>query len=298
MNLWKRLLIAPYYYSTYPVRRWSNARAELAGRAPVMAVYYHRVADDAANSWTVSFDAFRRHVAWIGRHFDLVSLEEAQRRIAAPRNGRAAVAITFDDGYAENCDDALPWLVEQQIPCTYFVTTGNALDGRPFLHDVAMGNRFPPNTLGQLRELAAAGIEIGGHTRTHADLGAVRDLDTLHDEVVVAGGDLSQAIGQAVRYFAFPFGLHENLHPEAFRMAREAGYRGVCSAYGGYNHPGDDPFHIQRVGGEGPLIRLKNWLTVDPFKARAVERYDVGRAADTATRQLEGAMASSEVGSP
>ena len=49
-----------------------------------------------------------------------------------------------------------------------------------------------------------------------------------------------------VRYFAFPYGLPENMSTEAFRIARGAGYRGVCSAYGGYNFPGDDPFHIRR----------------------------------------------------
>ncbi len=271
---WDRLLIGPYYCGTLPYRLWRARQAAAAGRAPVMIVYYHRVADDAANSWTVPFELFRRHVTWMRRHCELVSLEEAQRRIRAARNARPCVSITFDDGYAENCGRALPWLVEQRVPCTYFVASWHVLQGEPFAHDQANGHRFAPNTVEQLRQLAAQGIEIGAHSRTHADIGAIRDLDTLYDEVVACGDELRHALGREVRYFAFPFGMHANLQPAAFALARRAGYAAVCSAYGGYNYPGDDPFHLQRIGGEGPLVRLKNWLTVDPLKERRVRRYE------------------------
>jgi peptidoglycan/xylan/chitin deacetylase (PgdA/CDA1 family) len=274
MSLWKRLLIGPYYYGTSPFRRLRNAHAAAAGRAPVMIVYYHRVADDGANSWTISHAGFRRQIGWLRRHFELVSLEAAQRRIAAARNFQPCVSITFDDGYAENCREALPWLIQERVPFTYFVTTDNVFQQVPFPHDVSMGHRFAPNTVEQLRELAAAGVEIGGHSRTHADLGKLTDLDVLYDEVVVAGEDLSRAVGVDIRYFAFPFGLHANLHRAAFRMAREAGYAGMCSAYGGYNFPRDDAFHLQRIGCEGPLLRLKNWLTVDPIKQLRTRRYE------------------------
>jgi peptidoglycan/xylan/chitin deacetylase (PgdA/CDA1 family) len=242
-----------------------------------MVVYYHRVADDAANSWTVSHDLFRRQVNWIKRNFEVVSLVEAQRRIRAAKNSQPCVSITFDDGYAENCHVALPWLIGQRIPFTYFVTVDNVLNQRPFSHDVAMGHRFAPNTISQLRELAEAGVEIGGHSRTHANLGAIRDPQELYDEVILSGEALRQALGVDIRYFAFPFGLHANLHAAAFHLADEAGYAGVCSAYGGYNFPGDDAFHLQRIGGEGTLLRLKNWLTVDPIKASRTRRFRYGK---------------------
>lgn len=290
---WKRLLIEPYYYGTLPYRVWRARRAAAAGRAPVMIVYYHRVADDAANSWTISLELFRRQVSWMRRHFELVSLEEAQRRVRAPRNSRACVSITFDDGYSENCARALPWLIDQRVPCTYFVASWHVLHGEPFAHDLAGGHRFAPNTIEELRQLAAQGIEIGAHSRTHADIGAIRDADTLYDEVVSCGDELSQALGRPIRYYAFPFGMHANLQPAALALAQRAGYEAVCSAYGGYNYPGGDPFHLQRIGGEGPLVRLKNWLTVDPLKR--VERYESegkGKEDDSATPDLQGAAAS------
>ncbi len=270
----KRLLIEPYYWGTLPYRRWRAWRTAEAGRAPVMIVYYHRVADDGANSWTVPFSLFRRHIRWMRRHFELVPLKQAQRRILAPRNPRPCVSITFDDGYAENCQRALPWLIEQRVPCTYFVTSSNVLHREPFPHDLANGHCFAPNSIDELRQLAAQGIEIGAHSRTHADIGAIRDPETLYDEVAACGDELRHALNLPIRYFAFPFGMHANLQPAAFALARQAGYEAVCSAYGGYNYPGDGPFHLQRIGGQGPLVRVKNWLTVDPLKERRVWRYE------------------------
>ncbi len=271
---WKALLLPPYYYATLPVRWRQHAERCRRRRAPILIVYYHRVADDRANEWTISCRAFRRHVDWMQRHFEFVSLAEAQRRIRAPANDRPCVAITFDDGYADNCHYALPLLASRRIPCTYFVCTHHVLHGAPFPHDLARGKAFAPNTLEQLRTLAQQGVEIGAHTRTHANLGAVRDPRQLLDEVVTASRELQDALGHRVRYFAFPYGLHEHLHPLAFALAREAGLEACCSAYGGYNSPGDDPFHLQRIGGEGPLVRLKNWLTVDPLKFRRIRRFE------------------------
>ena len=268
MPLWKQLLLNVYYHASYPVRWWNHRCALAEDRVPVLVLFYHRVADDRANSWTMSNRMFARQIRWLQKHFELVSLEEAQRRVRRGANRRPCVSITFDDGYADNCREALPLLVKEGIPCTYFVTVQNALDGQPFAHDLAQGNRFAPNTIEELRAMAAAGIEIGAHTYTHADLGQVADRRQLHREVVSAGEELQQAIGRPVRYFAFPFGYPENLNREAFEMAYQAGYEAVCSAYGGFNFPGDDAFHLQRVGANDDMIGLKNWATVDPRKLR------------------------------
>ncbi|HQU46617.1 MAG TPA: polysaccharide deacetylase family protein, partial [Pirellulales bacterium] len=100
-----------------------------------------------------------------------------------------------------------------------------------------------------------AGIEIGAHTRTHCDLGRINDADILHNEVAVAGRELAAAIGRPVRYFAFPYGQYANLNQLAFQTAHQAGYEAICSAYGGYNFPGDDAFHLQRIHADDDMVR-------------------------------------------
>lgn len=263
---WQQHLLRAYLLGTLPFRVLDAARRRRAGRSPVVVLFYHRVADEHPNAWTISNRQFERHLDWLAPRFDFVSLEEAQRRIRCGNNSRPAVSITFDDGYADNCMHALPLLIKRRIPCTYFVTTHNAISGEPFAHDVAAGQPLPPNSSEQLRALAAAGIEIGGHTHTHADLGMAGDTQTLFYEMVDGAGRLEEVIERPVRYFAAPFGMPENLSAAVFSMARRHGFDAVCSAYGGYNFPGDDPFHLQRIHGDPDFVRFRNWMTIDPRK--------------------------------
>ncbi len=262
----KSALLAGYYYASLPYRRWQRALATTSHRLPITVLFYHRVADDLATAWTLSNRCFERQIRWMARYFDLISLEEVQRRITQCDSTRPAVSITFDDGYAENCHRAIPLLVKEGIPCTYFVTLTNVLEQKPFSHDLTLGYRFPPNDVEQLRAMAAAGVEIGAHTYSHPDLGRVDDEDRLHREIVAARRELECSIERPVRFFAFPFGACANLNPRAFQIAEAAGYQGVCSAYGGYNIPGDDAFHVQRIHADEGMIRLKNRVMLDPRK--------------------------------
>jgi peptidoglycan/xylan/chitin deacetylase (PgdA/CDA1 family) len=282
---WKSALLNLYYYGSYPQRAWRNARYRASGRAPIIVLFYHRVADDRATPWTASTRTFARQIRWLKRNFDMVSLSEAQGRLQAGYNDRPCVTITFDDGYADNCRFALPLLLEENISCAYFVSSQPILEGVAFPHDVAHGHPLPANTPEEIRTWAAAGVEIGAHTRTHADLGAV-DRDRLFEELVEARRELQLIAGTPIRYFAFPYGQHVNLSPVAFQLARAAGYEGVCSAYGGFNFPGDDPFHLQRIHVDDDMVRLKNWTRVDPRKLRSVRRYEYGPPADFSGEKL------------
>jgi peptidoglycan/xylan/chitin deacetylase (PgdA/CDA1 family) len=150
------------------------------------------------------------------------------------------------------------------------------LQRRPFEHDLKRDCPLEPNTLDQLRAMAAAGVELGAHTRRHADLGAILDERQLHDEIAGSKRDLEDIIDRAVRYFAFPYGMRNNLSQAGFRTAFQAGFWGVCSAYGGYNLPGDDPFHIHRIHADPRWSRFCNWMTADPNLRRRIEPFDPG----------------------
>ena len=266
MNAPKRWLLGLYCGGTLPYRLLAAARRSAAGAVPIMVLFYHRVADSQPNPWTMTNRQFARQIRWLHRRFDLVSLAEAQRRICSGRCHRPTVSVTFDDGYADNCTGALPLLIDLGIPCTYFVSTHQVLDGVPFPHDVAAAQPLPVNTAAQLRWMVAHGIEVGAHTQSHADIGAIADPVRLAGELVTCKHQLEAAVNRPVRYFAFPYGQPENMTDEAFHLAREAGYQGICSAYGGYNFPGDDAFHLRRIHADPEMVRFRNWLAVDPRK--------------------------------
>jgi peptidoglycan/xylan/chitin deacetylase (PgdA/CDA1 family) len=97
----------------------------------ILAFTYHRVGvvDSAYDSglWDATPEAFEREVELLKKEFDVIAPDEL---IAAPppRRGRY-VLLTFDDGYRDNFDEALPILRRHGIPATFFVTTG-FLDSR------------------------------------------------------------------------------------------------------------------------------------------------------------------------
>jgi peptidoglycan/xylan/chitin deacetylase (PgdA/CDA1 family) len=275
--MWKAAVLQSYYWSTLPARRRSAAERAAHHCEPVQVMFYHRVADDRPNGWTISTTSFARQIHWLRSRFEIVSLAEAQTRIASGANDRPTACITFDDGYADNQRFAIPLLLQYGIPFTYFVSTNHVLRGEPYPHDVKVGQPLGVNTVAELREMAAAGVEIGAHTRSHADLGQCLSRDELVDEIVGSKQELEAALNCEVRYFAFPYGLHGNMSAAAFRVAYEAGFAGVCSAYGGYNFPGDDVFHLRRFHADPEFIRFKNWLTVDPRKVRGQSDFDPGK---------------------
>lgn len=252
-----------YRAASAPLRWWWGSALAKSNRYPMGILFYHRVSDASPSPWTISTADFEAQMAWLRARFEIISLTEVQRRMIEG-NSAPAVAITFDDGYADNSLTAIPYLINHQIPATYFVSTDFVRTGRPFPHDVQAGIHSSPNGIESLKLMHRSGIEIGAHSRSHRDMGKMTDPDVIFDELVVARDELEDLIGCRIRYFAFPYGQRENLNDEVFRLARMYGFQGVCSAYGGLNSPGDDPFHLHRVHGDPELARVKNWLTLDP----------------------------------
>ena len=277
MGFPREFAVNAYYWATVPGRilrgRW-DARL---GKMPVVVLGYHRVADRADTPWTMTHAMFRRHVEWLSSRFELISLEQARARVRGRRGSAAAAVITFDDGYADNMKTAVPLLIERGIPCTYFVTLANMLDGSPFAHDLAMHVAPRPNSPEDVRELAESGIEIGTHGYEHVDMASIGGEEELTRQIVEPKDRLEALLGRRIRYFAFPFGRYANLSSRVFHKARDAGYNGVVSAYGGYNFPGEDAFHLQRMLLDNQMARLRNRATVDPRK-RNVPRFEYGGA--------------------
>ena len=268
MSALRSVLLDSRRIVSWPLRRWALERLAAEGRAPISVLFYHRVADSVPNDWTISCDLFARQMDWISREFDLVDLPELQRRVRDCDSRRTAVHVSFDDGYAENCDFAIPYLVERGIPCTYFVTLDHIRSGNPFPHDQHAGVPLAVNSFEQLREMSDSGIEIGFHTRSHPDCGGLTDETEFRREIIDAAVEFREHLGRPVRYFAFPYGMPQNIPSAGIQAVREAGFDGFCSAFGAYNIPGQDPLHIRRLHGDPDMARFRNWLSFDPRKLR------------------------------
>ena len=154
------------------------------------------------------------------RGYRLVSLdtlvEEIQLHGSEPPK---TVAITFDDGWLNNFTHAFPILQALAVPATFFCTTGHLHTGPP------EPDKMTPS---QLRELIAAGMTIGGHTRSHPDLTSL-PLELARAEIAGCRQDLAQTLGVDIRFFAYPGGAFNR---DIERITREAGYTAACSVLG------------------------------------------------------------------
>jgi peptidoglycan/xylan/chitin deacetylase (PgdA/CDA1 family) len=98
---------------------------------------YHRIAAPSWDPWAVcvSPKRFEQQLAVLSRRADLVPLSALGSRLRAGRRGRPVIALTFDDGYADNLHNALPLLERYNIPATIFIATGWTDRGEPFWWD-------------------------------------------------------------------------------------------------------------------------------------------------------------------
>jgi peptidoglycan/xylan/chitin deacetylase (PgdA/CDA1 family) len=216
----------------------------------VLVLCYHALSDRWPAEVAVSPAALRsqlRHLLSAG--FEPRTFSEA---IAGGHAGRS-LAVTFDDAYLSMFEIGFPMLAELGIPATVFVPTGyqdaGALRSWPGL-DRWQGERWREELRGaswsQLGELAAAGWEIGSHTRTHSRLTGLDDA-SLAAELEGSRADCEDRLSLPCRLIAYPYG---DCDARVTRAAQRAGYTAGATV-SGWREPGGgapDPLSWPRLG--------------------------------------------------
>lgn len=195
---------------------WGLSRLRsLAGAAPgLYTLCYHSVPQAAQAR-------FAEQVRFLRRHGDLVDADEAARLCAAgwPSRDRAFL-LTFDDGYADTVDVAMPVLRAEGVPAIVFLVSG-WLDAPP-----APAGARGYMTRSDVRAWCAAGFQVGSHTVTHARLSTL-DEGGVRAELADSRAALSALVGRPVDHFACPWGVagadFDARHTPA--LAAACGYR-------------------------------------------------------------------------
>jgi peptidoglycan/xylan/chitin deacetylase (PgdA/CDA1 family) len=147
---------------------------------------YHSL-DQTGGLFSIDPALFRRHMEAI------VQCGIAVAPLAGVRETPGALALTFDDGHRSFLDHALPLLVESHLPATVFVVSGYC------------GHRPGALTWSEVREIAAAGIEVGAHSVTHRDLTTLSAAEA-QEEMRGSQAHIEDRLGRPVRAFAYPYG--------------------------------------------------------------------------------------------
>ncbi len=117
----------------------SLARVLRRRRGPrFLVLMYHRVSDAAYGfeSQPVSPRKFELQVRYLLKHFEVISLDRLCEYLRSGMSpSRDCVALTFDDGYRDNYENAFPILKKYRVPATIFMTTGFVGGKRGFWWD-------------------------------------------------------------------------------------------------------------------------------------------------------------------
>jgi peptidoglycan/xylan/chitin deacetylase (PgdA/CDA1 family) len=118
---------------------WLQVGLQLLPVPRLNVLIFHRVLrqSDPLRPAEPTVDEFEARMRWVSANFDVLPFSEAVKALAAGRLSRRALSITFDDGYADNHDLALPALKKAGLTATFFVATGY-LDGGCMFNDAVI----------------------------------------------------------------------------------------------------------------------------------------------------------------
>jgi peptidoglycan/xylan/chitin deacetylase (PgdA/CDA1 family) len=180
-------------------------------------------------------------------------------------------SLTFDDGQASNYTEAFPALMELGLRATFFVVP--TLVGTPGHVEWR-----------QLREMVAAGMEIGSHSLTHPFLDRL-DAAGLEREFGESKVIIEDRLGMAVRTASLPRGGRMPAGLEG--ILRRLGYRVFCTSRVGWWHPGDAPLAVPRVAAY-PGMPLVDFVAILNAEPRALWRLQMEQAAKDAVKACLG----------
>ncbi len=136
---------------------------------------YHRVlsAPDPLRAGDPTVEAFEARMRWVASTYNVLPLLDAVRALRDNRLPARALCVTFDDGYADNHDLALPVLRKLGLPATFFVTTGY-LEGACMFNDAVIeAVRSAPGPTLDLRDLGFGLAAVGSDERRGHTVGRI-----------------------------------------------------------------------------------------------------------------------------
>lgn len=193
----------------------SNAGQEIDGELDVKVFMYHHVgplpdkADEIRKGLTVSEQEFEQQIKYLSEQgYKIMSLAKLDEAISKKNLPKKVVVATFDDGYDDNYNYALPILKRYGAAGTFFIIAGKVGKSEYMNED-------------QVKEISNAGNEIGSHSVNHPSLEKYRG-ETLKGELVKSKQTLEELISKPVISFCYPAGKYND---QTIVAVKDAGYK-------------------------------------------------------------------------
>jgi peptidoglycan/xylan/chitin deacetylase (PgdA/CDA1 family) len=215
---------------------WLNRK-----RVPILC--YHSVTSDSApvardpHKQHIPLKLFLSHLDYLREHHNVISLAQyVEARVNKRRLPDRSVVLTFDDGFEDFYTVAAPHLNQRKLPATVFI-----IIDRAFGRFVPKGESFL--SWDQIRELAAAGIEIGSHSCSHLPLSEL-SREEATKELSESRALLESNLGCSPIPLSYPFGQTSE---SISRMAQSMGFTCAIASDSGPNSDKASIFRLSRT---------------------------------------------------
>lgn len=224
-------------------RRGPILKPESVGKATrVPILMYHHVADSPVNSMVVPLKQFGEELAYLQqKRYNSITMTDLMNALyyGMPLPDRPII-ISFDDGYGDAYVGAFPLLKKYGFIGTFAL-----------ISNVIGYTKEGYLSADQVREMAAAGMEIVSHTQHHTDLGKATD-DQVINELRASRNTLSDIIGWPVQHLVYPYGapFARGTAADQTRIKKlllQEGYASAATTVAGSIQDPTAPYELHRI---------------------------------------------------
>jgi len=225
---------------------------------------YHNISKTFSPYGSIVFpEVFRKHIKFIkSKGIKFLYPDEFFK-------ADSGVLLTFDDGFVDLYEFALPIIMEENVPALIFVVSGYA--GKKNDWEVTLGKSFTHLSWSETQEMRKYGITIGSHSHLHPDYSR-SPVDLVKKDMKESLEIISDKIGERVKYLSYPFG---RIRESEMELAEEVGYE---KAFVSTPRETDNPYCIGRwavytidtIFNLSAKIGLNRFNTFEKFKCKGI----------------------------
>jgi len=229
----------------------SSPLAEAKAFPPgVPVLMYHSIDEEQNNDAVISKARFSEQMKYLHEHdYHPVSLDDLHDYLTLHKElPLKPVVITFDDGYRDTYEIAMPVLKQYGFRSVLFFAVGK--DGGRLSWE-------------ELREMKASGMEIASHSYNHRSMGGLSRAEQA-EEIQSSKKTLDQHLKQNTRWFCYP---NSSYGPETLELLKANGFTTAVTTEPGWVKPGDDPLTLRRIwmGNSVDLKHFEERLTKEKY---------------------------------
>lgn len=209
---------------------------------------YHMISKtdhESERRYAVPLSIFKKQMSYLkSGGYTVISLASVHNYFMSRdyRLPKKPVVLTFDDGYIDHYENALPVLMQHNFPATFFVVAGYV--GRT--NKWRISKDCPEKRLlgwHEIKEIIGNGLTIGSHSVNHPYLTMLSYKDA-EREIEDSKKYLEDHTGISILDFSYPYG---DTDESIINIVKNNGYKTACITMPGFNTGKDNIFKLKRI---------------------------------------------------